>query len=63
VEAEKIAGGDIDGGLKSFVESINEKGTWHLIPRSVKQELRDNARTLLGQMNDQRGPTSERRQS
>jgi esterase len=56
VAAEKIAGGDIDGGLKSFVESINGKGTWLLIPQSVKQELRDNARTLLGQMNDQRQP-------
>ena len=56
VAAEMIAGGDIDGGLKSFVESINGQGTWPLIPQSVKQELRDNARTLLGQINDQRQP-------
>lgn len=56
VAAEKIASGDIDGGLKSFVESINGQGTWLLIPQSVKQELRDNAFTLLGQMNEQRQP-------
>jgi pimeloyl-ACP methyl ester carboxylesterase len=54
--AAKIAGGDIDGGLKSFVEGINGEGAWLLVPQSVKQELRDNARTLLGQMNDQRQP-------
>ena len=54
--AEEIAGGDIDGGLKSFVENINGQGTWPLIPQSVKQELRDNARILLGQIKDQRQP-------
>ena len=56
VAAEEIAGGDIDGGLKSFVENINGQGTWPLIPQSVKQELRDNARILLGQIKDQRQP-------
>jgi hypothetical protein len=38
VAAEKVASGEIDGGLKSFVESINGQGTRPLIPQSVKQE-------------------------
>src|SRR5438105_268262 len=45
-----------DGGHQYFVESINGRGTWALIPQAFKQELRDNARTLLGQLNDQRQP-------
>jgi esterase len=54
--AEKIGAGDIDGGLKAFVEAINGEGTWAQVPQAVKQQLRDNARTLLGQLNEQRQP-------
>jgi esterase len=56
VAAEKIRAGDIEGGLKGFVEGINGEGTWVHVPEAVKQELRDNARTLLGQINEQRQP-------
>lgn len=54
--AEKIEAGDIDGGLKSLIESINGEGVWAQMPEAVKQEFRDNARTLIGQINEQRQP-------
>jgi pimeloyl-ACP methyl ester carboxylesterase len=56
VAAEKIAAGDIDGGLESFLEAISSAGAWRTLPATVKQELRDNAITLLGQVNEQRQP-------
>jgi pimeloyl-ACP methyl ester carboxylesterase len=52
--AEKIAAGDIDGGLAGFIDAIEGPRAWRLLPAAAKQELRDNARTLLGQVNDQR---------
>lgn len=56
VAAEKIRAGDIEGGLKTFFEGIYGEGTWVQAPEAVKQERRDNARTLLGQLNEQRQP-------
>jgi hypothetical protein len=56
VAAEKIGAGDIEGGLKTFFEGIYGEGTWVQAPEAVKQERRDNARTLLGQLNEQRQP-------
>ena len=32
------------------------EGAWARLPASTKQEYRDNARTLLGQINEQRQP-------
>ena len=52
--AEKIAAGDIDGGLAHFIDAIDGDGTWRVLPPYEKQELRDNAFTLLGQVNEQR---------
>jgi esterase len=56
VAAEKIEAGDIEGGLKTFFEGIYGEGTWIQAPEAIKQERRDNARTLLGQLNEQRQP-------
>jgi pimeloyl-ACP methyl ester carboxylesterase len=56
VAAERIAAGDIDGGLESFVDTIMGAGAWRTLPVVVKQELRDNAMTLLGQVSEQRQP-------
>jgi pimeloyl-ACP methyl ester carboxylesterase len=53
---EKIAAGDIDGGLASFVDAINGPGMWQRLPAAAQQQLRDNARTLLGQVNERRRP-------
>jgi pimeloyl-ACP methyl ester carboxylesterase len=54
--AEKIAAGEVEGGLESFLEAIDGPGGWQRLPAAVQQELRDNARTLLGQINEQRRP-------
>jgi pimeloyl-ACP methyl ester carboxylesterase len=54
--AEKIAAGDIDGGLASYIDGIMGPGAWRRLPAAVQQELRDNARTLLGQVNEGRRP-------
>jgi pimeloyl-ACP methyl ester carboxylesterase len=56
--AEKIAAGDIDGGLAVFVDGIEGPGTWQQLPEAKRQRLRDNARTLLGQVNEGRRPYS-----
>lgn len=53
---EKIAVGDIDGGLRSFIDGMSGEGAWAQLAASTKQDYRDNARTLLGQINEQRQP-------
>jgi pimeloyl-ACP methyl ester carboxylesterase len=53
---EKIASGDVEGGLASFVDAMNGPGVWRGLPVAAQQGLRDNARTLLGQVNEQRQP-------
>jgi pimeloyl-ACP methyl ester carboxylesterase len=57
--AEKIAAGDIDGGLQYFMDTLEGPGAWQRLPAMAKQLLRDNAMTLLGQVRDQRRPFSK----
>jgi pimeloyl-ACP methyl ester carboxylesterase len=52
--AEKIAAGDIDGGLAAYVDAINGPGAWANLPAAARQQRRDNARTLLGQVSEGR---------
>jgi pimeloyl-ACP methyl ester carboxylesterase len=54
--ANRIAGGDIEGALTSFIDALEGAGVWRRLPETEKQPLRDNARTLLGQINEQRQP-------
>jgi len=54
--AAKILAGDVDGGLASFVDGIDGPGTWRQRSESSKQMRRDNARTLLGQIDEGRLP-------
>jgi esterase len=54
--AAKVADGDIDGALKSFFETIEGEGTWARLAAAPKQQLRDNAFTLIGQVNEDRKP-------
>ncbi|MBV9998518.1 MAG: alpha/beta hydrolase [Verrucomicrobia bacterium] len=56
--AEKIASGDVDGGLSRFLDGVEGEGAWRRLPAAARQELRDNAYTLLGQLNEQRQPYS-----
>ena len=55
---EKIAGGDIDGALIAFMESLGGPEGWRAMPEATKQQMRDNAFTLLGQVNEHRQPFS-----
>ena len=52
--AERIAAGDIDGALIVFSEIVGGPGAWPSVPAAVRQTWRDNARTLSGQVNEQR---------
>ena len=54
--AERIATGDVEGALELFIDGMGGKGAWAHLAASTKQEYRDNARTLLGQINEQRQP-------
>jgi esterase len=54
--AEKVAAGDIDGALMSFVDGIDGEGAWARLPAAAKQQLRDNAITLIGQVDENRKP-------
>lgn len=57
--AEKIAAGDIDGGLEFFMAAVEGPGAWARLPATSKQLLRDNAMTLIGQVRDNRPPFSK----
>ncbi len=54
--ARLIAAGDVDGGLTLFVDRIDGPGTWAKRPAAAKQLRRDNAATLIGQIDEQRRP-------
>jgi esterase len=54
--AEKVAAGDVDGALMSFVDGIDGEGAWARLPAAAKQQLRDNATTLIGQVDENRQP-------
>jgi pimeloyl-ACP methyl ester carboxylesterase len=58
--AELIAQGDLDGGLKYVIDGNNGEGAWDRLAASSKQEYRDNARTVLGQINERRQPFTRR---
>ena len=52
--AAVIAKGDIDGGLEIFMDALEGPGGWKRLPAATKQQLRDNATTLIGQTRDAR---------
>jgi esterase len=56
--AEKVKAGDIDGGLQIFFDGIDGEGAWARLAAAAKQQLRDNARTLIGQVHEDREPYS-----
>jgi pimeloyl-ACP methyl ester carboxylesterase len=54
--AERVRGGDIDGDLALFVEAVIGPGAWERSSPRIARMQRDNARTLLGQINERRFP-------
>ncbi len=58
--AKKVRAGDIDGGLMIFFDAIDGEGAWSRLPAAPRQQLRDNAHTLIGQLGENRQPYSRR---
>ncbi len=58
VSAERITAGDIDAGIKFFFDTVEGDGAWARLPEAPRQQLRDNAFTLVGQVRDKRPPYS-----
>jgi pimeloyl-ACP methyl ester carboxylesterase len=58
VSANRITAGDIDGGAKFFFDTVEGDGAWARLPEASRQQLRDNAYTLVGQVRDKRPPYS-----
>lgn len=56
--ADLIAAGDEEGGLRVVAEHTGGPGAWERRPEARKALSRANARTMLGQRNEQRRPYS-----
>jgi pimeloyl-ACP methyl ester carboxylesterase len=56
--AERIKAGDIDAGMQFFFDAVEGEGAWGRLPEARRQQLRDNAFTLVGQVRDKRPPYS-----
>src|SRR3712207_5533665 len=56
--AERIRQGDAEGGVAAFVDAINSPGAWAAMAEPLRGMHLDNARTLLGQVNERRPPFS-----
>ena len=56
--AERIRQGDAEGGVAAFVDAINGPGAWAAMVEPLRGMHLDNARTLLGQVNERRPPFS-----
>jgi esterase len=54
--SEKIGAGDLEGGLRAFIDGINGSGAWDALPPAIRQTRIDNANTLLAQVNEGRQP-------
>ncbi len=52
--AERIKAGDAEAGLQSFIDGIDGPGAWQRKNPVERQRIRDNAFTLLGQIDEQR---------
>ncbi len=50
----KIAAGDLDGGLRVFIDGINGPGSWDKLAAADRQMREDNAYTLIAQVNEGR---------
>ena len=56
--AGRISAGDIDSGMQFFFDTVEGDRAWARLPETRRQQLRDNAFTLLGQVRDERPPYS-----
>jgi esterase len=56
IAAEKVRHGDVEGAMMLVVDMIDGEGAWARLPTAAKQQLRDNAITLIGQVGENRKP-------
>ena len=56
--AARIRRGEVDEGLAPAIDVIHGPGGWAKLPEEKKQQMRDNALTLLGQIRESRAPFS-----
>jgi pimeloyl-ACP methyl ester carboxylesterase len=56
--AARISAGDIDAGMQFFFDTVEGDGAWARLPEARRQQSRDNAFTLVGQVRDKRPPYS-----
>jgi esterase len=56
--AERIRAGDVEGGVAFFVDAVNGPGAWEGMAEHSAPMHRDNACTLIGQVNERRRPFS-----
>jgi esterase len=56
--AVRIRRNEIDEGLGPAIDAICGPRSWEHAPEKIKQIMRDNARTLLGQIKERRAPFS-----
>ncbi len=54
--AERIRRGEVDQGLAPTIDAIHGPGGWASLPEEARRRMRDNARTLLGQIRERRAP-------
>ena len=54
--AGRIRRGEIDEGIALAIDVIVGPGSWERMPEEIKQMMRDNARTVLAQIKEQRAP-------
>ena len=57
--SERVKAGDIEGTVHSLVDGLDGEGSWGRLPAAAKQQLRDNAGTLIGQVHEGRKPFSK----
>ncbi|MBV8521952.1 MAG: alpha/beta hydrolase [Acetobacteraceae bacterium] len=55
---EHLRRGETDAALEIFLDAVSGPGTWSRANRRIREMLRDNARTLFGQVKEQRPPYS-----
>jgi pimeloyl-ACP methyl ester carboxylesterase len=54
IAADRIKSGNIEAGLEGFIDGIDGPGAWARKYAVERQRIRDNAFTLVGQINEQR---------
>jgi pimeloyl-ACP methyl ester carboxylesterase len=58
IYAEKIKAGDVDSAMQDFVDLVDGDGAWARLGEPARQQMRDNAFTLIAQAQEGRKPYS-----